>query len=95
MKSLVPSVGIIALALTAATPADADPHIRVEINPFVWVAPPLVYAPERYYAPPGIVYSGGGRWGDDEWRRNHADRDWQRHHNDRDWREHHRDDGRR
>jgi len=94
MKTLQPSLGIVALALTAAMPANADPHVRVDINPFGWVAPPVIYAPNRYYAPPAIVYSGGGRWGDNEWQRDHNNRDWQRHHNDRGWREQHRGDGR-
>jgi hypothetical protein len=61
----------------------------VDINPFGFLAPPLVYAPYRYAAPPPVVYAGGGRWGDDEWQRNHNNRDWQRNHNDRNWRQQH------
>jgi hypothetical protein len=89
MKLLLPSIGVFALGLTAVMPAHADPHVRVDIHPFGWLAPPVVYVPNRYYAPPAIVYSGGGRWGDSEWQRNHNDRDWQRHHTDRGWREQH------
>jgi hypothetical protein len=94
MKRLISTLGTVALGVTAALPAHADARVRVDINPFGFLAPPLVYAPYRYYAPPPVVYSGGGRWGDDEWQRNHRNRDWQRNHNDRDWREQHRGDGR-
>ncbi len=94
MKNLLPSIGIVGLALAAAAPALAGPQIHVDINPFGWIAPPVIYAPDRYYAPPGIVYSGGGRYGDNEWQRYHANRDWQEHHNDRGWREQHRGGGR-
>jgi hypothetical protein len=56
---------IAALALLASSPAFADPHVNVDINPFGWgVAPPVVYESPRYYAPPPVVYYGRGHWGD-------------------------------
>jgi hypothetical protein len=96
MKSLIPSLGIVALALTTALPAHAASHVYVDINPFGWSPspPPVVYEPGRYYAPPPVVYYGSGRWGDSEWQRNHSNRDWQRNHNHREWREQHRGDWR-
>ncbi len=91
MKRLIASLGIVALGVAAALPAHADARVHVDINPFGFLVPPppVVYAPSRYYAPPPVVYYGGGRWGDNEWQRNHNNRDWQRHHSDRDWREQH------
>jgi hypothetical protein len=74
------SLGLAALALTASSAAFADPHVRVDINPFgYWGAPPpVVYAGPRYYAPPA-VYVGRGHYGerhDDRGRRDrgHDDR---------------------
>jgi hypothetical protein len=65
MKNRILSLGLAALALTASAAAYADPHVRVDINPFgLWgPAPPVVYQPPGYYAPPA-VYVGGGHWGD-------------------------------
>jgi len=61
MNQLMLSVVIGGLTLTAAAAAKADVHIS--INPFGWGAPPVVYEPERVYAPPPVVYGGDGYWG--------------------------------
>ncbi len=48
-------------ALAATTAADAG--VQVIVNPFGWIAPPVVYAPAPFYAAPPVVYGGGGYWG--------------------------------
>jgi hypothetical protein len=54
-----------ALAAMASSAALADGHINVDINPFGWGAPPpVVYESPREYAPPPLVYSGRGHWGE-------------------------------
>ena len=91
MNNRIRSLFIVALT-TAAGAAYADGHIRVDINPFGWGAPPpVVYESPRYYAPPPVVYQGRGHyWGErGEGRdRNHYDRG-------RGEREHHDDGDRR
>jgi hypothetical protein len=55
-----------ALALSAASTANAHPNVSIAINPFgfgVYAPPPVVYQPAPYYAPPPVVYLGGGSWG--------------------------------
>jgi hypothetical protein len=64
MKNRILSLGMVALALSASSAAYASAHVDVVLNPFGWgVAPPVVYEPPRYYAPP-TVYYGRGHWGD-------------------------------
>jgi hypothetical protein len=65
MKHGILSLLFIALALTAASAANAG--VRVVINPFGFVAPvpPVVYQPYPFYAAPPVVYVGGGSWGGD------------------------------
>jgi hypothetical protein len=56
-----------ALALAAASAADARDRISVVIDPFAFVvpAPPVIYQPAPIYVPPPVVYVGGGSWGGD------------------------------
>jgi hypothetical protein len=65
MKNRILSVGLAALSLAASAAAYADAHVRVDLNPFgFWgPAPPVVYEPPRYYAPPA-VYVGRGHYGE-------------------------------
>jgi hypothetical protein len=69
MKQGILSFVFIALALTAASAANAG--VRVVINPFGFLAPvpPVIYQPYPFYAAPPVVYVGGGSWGGD-----HGDR---------------------
>jgi hypothetical protein len=75
MKQGILSAVFIALALTAASAANAG--ISIVINPFGFVAPvpPVIYQPDPFYAAPPVVYVGGGSWGGDHGRgrsRGHA-----------------------
>jgi hypothetical protein len=64
MNNRIRSLGVAAL-MTASSAAYADGHIRIDVNPFGWGAPPpVVYESPRYYAPPPVVYYGRGHWGD-------------------------------
>jgi hypothetical protein len=65
MKQGILAIAFIAVALTAASAANAG--VRVIINPFGFVAPvpPVVYQPYPFYAAPPVVYVGGGSWGGD------------------------------
>jgi len=85
MNNRIRSLFIVALT-TAAGAAYADGHIRVDINPFGWGAPPpVVYESPRYYAPPPVVYQGRGHYYGGEGRdRNHYDRGHGEHHDDGD-----------
>ena len=69
MKQGILAVAFIAVALTAASAANAGANagVRVIINPFGFVAPvpPVVYQPYPFYAAPPVVYVGGGSWGGD------------------------------
>jgi len=67
MRKGILALGIVALALTVASTATAQVSVRVGINPFVFGghAPPIVYQPYPYYAPPPVVYLGGGFWAGD------------------------------
>jgi hypothetical protein len=65
MKNRILSLSLAALALTASSAAYAGAHVSVVLNPFgFWgPPPPVVYAPPRYDAPPGVYY-GRGHWGE-------------------------------
>jgi hypothetical protein len=71
-----------ALALSTAAVANAGVSVQVGINPFAFggYPPPVVYQPYPYYAPPPVVYLGGGSWAGDRgarWR-SHERRDRRR-----------------
>ena len=73
MKSYRVSMVIAAVALTASTAAMGEVKVAVGVGlvPFgfgVQVAPPLIYQPVPYAAPPPVVYVGGGSWGGDRGR---------------------------
>jgi len=70
MKQGILSVIFVALGLTAASAATAQVRVQVGINPFVFggYPPPVVYQPYPYFAPPPVVYLGGGAWAGDRWR---------------------------
>jgi hypothetical protein len=74
MKQGILSLVFGALAITAASTASARVNVNIGINPFGYgaYAPPVVYEPAPYYAPPPVVYFGGGSWGGD--RGDHGDR---------------------
>lgn len=72
MKQGILSLVFGALAITAASAASARVSVNIGINPFGAYAPPVVYEPAPYYAPPPVVYFGGGSWGGD--RGDHGDR---------------------
>jgi hypothetical protein len=74
MKQRIPVVVCGALALATASLANAG--VQVNINPFGWIAPPVVYQPAPFYAAPPVVYVGGGSWGDHH--RGHSRRDHRR-----------------
>jgi hypothetical protein len=61
------SIVFAALALTAASAATAQVRVQVGVSPFVFggYVPPVVYQPYPYYAPPPVVYLGGGAWAGD------------------------------
>jgi hypothetical protein len=87
MNNRIRSLFIVGLTMAAGA-AYADGHVRVDINPFGWGAPPpVVYESPRYYAPPPVVYQGRGHYygnrgeGRD---RNHYDRGRAEHHDDGD-----------
>jgi hypothetical protein len=63
MNQKIPPVLFFALGLAASSIASAG--VRVDIDPFGFVAPPVVYAPYPYYGAPPVVYVGGGGWGHD------------------------------
>ena len=73
MKHAIPAIAFITLAFAAASAAKADVHVIINPFGFVAVAPPVVYEPRPYYAPPPVVYAGGGNWG------HHRDRHPRRH----------------
>ncbi len=64
MKQGILSVVLIAVALAAASAANAGVHVIINPFGFVAVAPPVVYQPYPFYAAPPVVYAGGGSWGD-------------------------------
>jgi hypothetical protein len=79
MKHRILSLGIVALTL-AGSAAYAGVQVAVGWNPFGWWGPaPVVYAPRRYYAPPGVYY-GRGHWGGRDDSRGHQDRGRTEHH---------------
>jgi hypothetical protein len=65
-----------ALAIAVPSAASARVNVNIGINPFGYgaYAPPVVYEPAPYYAPPPVVYFGGGSWGGDRDHGNHGDR---------------------
>ena len=64
MKKELVSLLFGAVVLAAAPAAYARVDVSVGINPFGYgYAPPVVYQPAPYYAPPVGVYLGGGGWG--------------------------------
>ena len=67
MRKVMLTLGFMALALTVTSTTTAQVSVRVGINPFVFggYAPPVVYQPYPYYAPPPVVYMGGGYWAGD------------------------------
>jgi hypothetical protein len=91
MNNRIRSLFIVGLTMAAGA-AYADGHVRVDINPFGWGAPPpVVYESPRYYAPPPVVYQGRGHYYGERGEgrdRNHYDRG-------RGEREHHDDGDRR
>jgi hypothetical protein len=89
MKIQLWSLGIAALTLSASTATYANVHVNVDVNPFGWGAPPVVYEPPRYYARPPVVYYGRGNWGD------HRDGRGRGRDHDRGRSEHHDDGDRR
>jgi len=68
----IPSLVLAGVALLITMDASAQVRVQVGISPFAFggYPPPVVYAPDPYYAPPPVVYVGGGYWGghDRHWR---------------------------
>ncbi|MFI4939051.1 MAG: hypothetical protein ACHP7O_01695 [Burkholderiales bacterium] len=88
MKRKILSLVFGALALIAASAANARVNVDIGLYPFGYVAPPppVVYQPEPYYAPPPVIYFGGGGYWSDEHGRRHRDHGDRDHHGDRDYR---------
>jgi hypothetical protein len=61
MNQRILPVALFVIALAAVPVANAG--VEITVNPFGWIAPPVVYAPSPIYAPPPVVYGGGGSWG--------------------------------
>jgi hypothetical protein len=91
MKTLALTSVFAALVLSAAATASAEVHVSVGVTPFVFggYLPPVVYQPAPYYAPPPVVYLGGGSWGD---RRRGHERDRRDRGHERDRPDHDRPD---
>lgn len=76
MKLQGVTLALAILALASADAAVAQVHISVGVSPFAFggYAPAVVYQPQVTYAPPPVVYLGGGSWGGHEHRRGHQGR---------------------